>query len=129
MVMSCSFFVLFSSHLNHFFQDLLLSPSDGSESELSETEQLQIMLELQCKKRKKWKKRLKRDHKVRTYNVCVCLFVVLHTVHQSWLHGVIMKIVSDIYFLLQQCSSLRTNTSALVCCFVPRIPTLSTSKG
>ena len=46
-------------------QDLLLSPSEGSESELSETEQLQIMLELQYKRRKKWRRRLKRDRKVR----------------------------------------------------------------
>lgn len=41
-----------------------MSDSDGSESELSETEQLQIMLELQYKRKKRWKKRPKRDPKV-----------------------------------------------------------------
>lgn len=46
------------------FQDLLLSPSEGSESELSETEQLQMMLQLQFKRRKKWQKRLRHEHKV-----------------------------------------------------------------
>ena len=45
-------------------QDLLLSNSEGSDSELSESEQLQIMMELQYKRKKKWRKRLKRDPKV-----------------------------------------------------------------
>ena len=45
-------------------QDLLLSNSEGSDSELSDSEQLQIMMELQYKRKKKWRKRLKRDPKV-----------------------------------------------------------------
>ena len=49
-------------------QDLLLSDSEGVESELSDSEQLQIMMELQYKRKKKWRKRLKRDPKV-------CIFV------------------------------------------------------
>ena len=44
-------------------QDLLLSASEDSGSELSETEQLQIMLELQYKRKKKWRKRLKSERK------------------------------------------------------------------
>ncbi len=51
--------------LLYWLQDLLLSSSEDSESELSEIEQLQIMLELQHKRRKKWTKRLKKEHKVR----------------------------------------------------------------
>ena len=51
-------------------QDLLLSSSDESDSELSETEKIQIMLELQYKRRKKWRKRLKKERKV----FCVALY-------------------------------------------------------
>jgi len=48
-----------------------LSDTDGVESELSDSEQLQIMMELQYKRKKKWRKRLKRDPKV-------CMLFPLH---------------------------------------------------
>ena len=48
----------------HMTQDLLLSSSDDAESELSESEQLQILMEVQYKRRKRWRKRMKRNPKV-----------------------------------------------------------------
>ena len=46
-------------------QDLLLSDSEDSESELSDTEQVAQALELHYRKRKRWRKRLRIDPKVR----------------------------------------------------------------
>lgn len=46
-------------------QDLLLSGSDDAESDLSDTEQVHILLELQHKRKKVWRKRVKRNPRVR----------------------------------------------------------------
>lgn len=67
-----------------FTQDLLLSASEDSESELSETEQLQIMLELQYKRRKKWRKRLKKGHKVLLVCHCTYVYARVISVSLSW---------------------------------------------
>lgn len=48
-------------------KDLLLSDTDESGSELSESEKLQLLLELQYKRRKQWKNKLKRLNKIRKY--------------------------------------------------------------
>jgi DNA helicase INO80 len=45
-------------------QDLLLSDSEDSESDLSESEQVSLALELHYRKRKRWKKRLRIDPKL-----------------------------------------------------------------
>ena len=43
----------------------MLSDSEDSESDLSESEQVTLALELHYRKRKRWKKRLRTDPKVR----------------------------------------------------------------
>lgn len=62
--MKSNIYVTCCNVLAYYTQDLLLSASEDSGSELSETEQLQIMLELQFKRKKKWRKRLKSERKV-----------------------------------------------------------------
>lgn len=48
-------------------QDLLLSDTDESESEIGDNDKLQLMLELHYKQKLKWKRRLKRLSKIRRY--------------------------------------------------------------
>ena len=54
-----------------FTQDLLLSDSEDSESDLSETEQVALALELHYRKRKRWKKKLRTSPNVRVHKYTV----------------------------------------------------------